>query len=223
MEFNLSNWLEEINEKLKSTFGDRLLLTGIQGSYRRGDASKDSDVDLVVVLDELAIDDLKKYEQIVQNMPFSEKACGFVGGKEELLNWTKSELFQFINDTKILYGSFEGLVPVVEKSDIEGAVKGGACTIYHAACHSFLHSTDKKLSLSELYKGTFFIMQALYFLQSGEYVSYKNELVEKLEGLNKEILEICLNKAGISGFDKAKTEAAYEKLILWSSALIKKQ
>lgn len=42
MEFNLSNWLEEINEKLKSTFGDRLLLTGVQGSYRRGDASKDS-------------------------------------------------------------------------------------------------------------------------------------------------------------------------------------
>lgn len=217
MEFNLETWLEEISNKVKYEFDKRLLLIGIQGSFRRGDATETSDVDLVVILDELSIDDLKKYERIVKNMPFSKKACGFFGGKEELLNWAKSELFQFVNDTKILYGSFDGLVPPIEKPDIEAAVKNGACTLYHAACHSFIHSEDKNMSLSELYKGTFFILQAIYYLQSGEYVSSKNELVQKLEGLNKEILELCINKANIPGFSEEKTEAAYKKLIKWSS------
>lgn len=62
-------------------------------------------------------------------------------------------------------------------------------------------------SLRLLYKGTFFVLQASHFLKSSRYVFTKKELVEKLEGLDKEILEISMNKENID------EKEAYEKLI----------
>ena len=54
MDFNVDEWCAEFLRKLEDAFGGGLVFVGLQGSRGRGEASEESDVDLVVVLKELA-------------------------------------------------------------------------------------------------------------------------------------------------------------------------
>ena len=80
-------------------FGERIRFLGIQGSYGRGEATAESDIDVVLLLDGLQLEDLQAYDEAVSALPMREKLCGFVGGWEELIHWDKADLFQFIQDT----------------------------------------------------------------------------------------------------------------------------
>ena len=51
--FNIDEWLNIILDKLKYTFKERLIFAGLQGSYSRGEATDKSDIDLVIILDEI--------------------------------------------------------------------------------------------------------------------------------------------------------------------------
>ena len=64
MDFNIDIWLFEIIEKLKDEFQNNLLFVGLQGSYGRNEATEESDIDLVVILNELKFKDLKIYRNI---------------------------------------------------------------------------------------------------------------------------------------------------------------
>ncbi|WP_343253381.1 nucleotidyltransferase domain-containing protein, partial [Ligaoa zhengdingensis] len=81
---NYDLWIKEIMGKIMNCFGSRVHFVGIQGSYRRGEATEQSDIDLVFILDSLGMEDLAEYRAIVQSMPHAEKACGFVSGRAEL-------------------------------------------------------------------------------------------------------------------------------------------
>ena len=82
MSFDINVWLNEIIDKVKAAFGERLLFIGLQGSYNRCEATSDSDIDLVVIIDELTFNDIKIYKKIVAEMPYSNKACGFLHTQE---------------------------------------------------------------------------------------------------------------------------------------------
>ncbi len=43
-------WLENFVEEIKKGFGERIEFIGLQGSHGRGEASKESDIDVVVIL-----------------------------------------------------------------------------------------------------------------------------------------------------------------------------
>ena len=138
MDFDVNTWTDELKQKILNEFGTRVIFVGFQGSYQRNEATPESDVDMVVILDKVEIEDLKAYRQIVRSMPHKEKACGFISGKKEIQNWSKSDLFQFLYDTKQLYGSLNDIVAYPSADDIKLAVKIGAQNLYHAACHSFV-------------------------------------------------------------------------------------
>ena len=219
--FCVDVWLEIICKKIKEKFNQRVLFIGYQGSYRRGEASDTSDIDMVVILDKVDIEDLKKYKEIVSSMDNSDKACGFIGGAQELKNWSRAEVFQLYNDTKALYGNLDDIVQKPDKKDAAQAVYIGAQGVYHAACHSFLYSDDLKRSLYELYKQLFFILQAKYFIESGEYILSKKELFQKLSGVEKKMTGICLNRDEIFNFDAKDVESAYCMLIEFCSQQIR--
>ena len=61
---------------LRDTFADRLLYVGLQGSYSRGEADENSDIDLMVVLDELTAGDLEVYRGLLAQLGEAEKSCG---------------------------------------------------------------------------------------------------------------------------------------------------
>jgi len=209
--FDVRAWLEEISGKVRECFGGRVVFIGFQGSYRRGEATVASDVDLVVILDELRIEDLEAYRKIVRSMPNPEKACGFISGRKEIQNWSKSDLFQFYFETEALEGSLNDIIARPAEDDIRRAVKSNSEALYHAACHSFVFDNDVRESLAALYKMTFFILQARYYLENGVYVSTKKELLPLLSGKDAEILEICINK----DFDRTDVRGLYGKLIDW--------
>jgi len=56
---SIDHWMTDLTAKLKEAFSDRLLFVGLQGSYRRGEANENSDIDAVVILDVLSMDALK--------------------------------------------------------------------------------------------------------------------------------------------------------------------
>ena len=209
--FNLKDWLAEIVGKIRGRFGKRVVFIGLQGSYKRGEATDTSDVDLVVILDELRIEDLKAYREIVRSMPDYEKACGFISGRAELQNWSKSDLFQFYFETESLYGDLTELIAPPEKDDIRRTVKLSAEALYHAACHSFVFDENPAETLSSLYKMTFFILQAEYYLKNNVYISTKKELLTSLTGADYEILQTCINMNLVeNGIDEM-----YERLLNW--------
>lgn len=220
--FDINIWIDEIASKIKNTFGDNLLFLGYQGSYRRGEATNNSDIDIVIILAKLGIKELKEYKKIINSMPQSEKACGFISSKEELKNWLGCELFQLYNDTKAVYGDMKDLIPEITADDAKFAAKIGAQNVYHMACHSYLYNDDPKAVLKDLYKSIAFVLQAEYFVQSGEYVLTKKELYTKLPAAEKEIMEPALNRNIIDDFTQEQIEASYAELIEFCSKIIKR-
>lgn len=219
--FDINDWTNIICEKIKSVFKERVLFIGFQGSYRRGEASETSDIDMVVILDKVDIEDLIKYKKIVSSMENSDKACGFIGDLKTLKNWNRAEIFQLYNDTKALYGNLADFVEIPDKKDAQQAVYMGVQSLYHAACHSFLYSKDLKRSLYELYKQLFFILQARYFVETGEYILSKQELEDKLCGAEKRLMKICLDREKIFNYSEKDTESAYNMLMEFCSRQIK--
>lgn len=55
---DIGAWMERAIGALKAEFGDRLLVVGLQGSMRRGEAAPTSDIDILIVLETLSANDL---------------------------------------------------------------------------------------------------------------------------------------------------------------------
>ena len=85
--FHPQTYLPALITQLRRSFGPRLRYVGLQGSYLRGEATEDSDLDVMVVLDRLAPADLDRYRAILAALPQPEKACGFLCGTEDLARW----------------------------------------------------------------------------------------------------------------------------------------
>ena len=217
MDLYINNWLNTALEKLQEKFAENLLFVGLQGSHNRGEATETSDIDLVVILEKLTFNDLKAYRLIIDNMPSKEKACGFISGKDELQNWSKTDMFQFYYDTKSLYGKLEDIIQPPSLDEIKQSIKISSENLYHATVHSFVHSNDYVEDLQNLYKMTFFILQAKYFVQTNNYIQTKKQLVEQLNETEKEILNICINKENILNYSQSEIETLYCKLVEWCS------
>ncbi len=217
MTININAWLNLAIEKLQKTFNEKLLFIGLQGSYNRGEATSESDIDLVVILDKMNFQDLKEYRRIINEMPNKELACGFISGKKELQNWSKADLFQFFYDTKSLVGNIEDIIQSPTIEDIKKLIKTSSETLYHSAVHSFVHSNNYAEDLQNIYKMTFFILQAKYFVENNIYIKTKNELIKCLQGIDREILNICINRKQLEFTNKNELEILYKKLIDWVS------
>ena len=98
MKIHIEEWMKKLSEKLEGEFKQNLLFLGLQGSYRRGEATGESDIDVVVVLKHLNLSELKRYRTLIQSMPNAEKTCGFICGKGELQSWPHYDLFQLCHD-----------------------------------------------------------------------------------------------------------------------------
>ena len=116
-------WAKMLAEKALARFGARVWFMGLQGSVRRGAATESSDIDFVLILDRLDTADLSAYRELVRSMPDSEKACGFVSGRKELLAWPRADLFQFYHDTEALYGSLSEVGALLCPRDARAALE----------------------------------------------------------------------------------------------------
>ena len=173
---DITTWMQKFLHSLNETFANRVWFVGLQGSYGRGEARDTSDIDIVVILDELTALDIQKYNTMLDTLPNRELICGFVSGKDELLHWEPSDLFQFYYDTTPIKGSLDELLTVIDEAAVGRAIKIGACNIYHGCVHNMLHEKSDDI-LHGLYKSASFVVQAIIFKQTGKYIKHQKELL----------------------------------------------
>jgi hypothetical protein len=201
---------------LEEHFGDRVWFVGLQGSYGRGEASETSDIDVVVILDELTAQDIQAYNAMLDTLPNRELICGFVSGKKELLNWEPSDLFQFYHDTTPIKGSLDELLVLIDDVAIERAIKIGMCNIYHGCVHNMLHEKSDEI-LKGLYKAASFVVQAICFQETGCYIKSQKALLEKVSDDERSIVE---NFLSLKNSDKVDFEEMSTTLFAWSKKWI---
>ena len=199
---DITAWMQSFLNILNETFRDRVWFVGLQGSYGRGEARDTSDIDVVVILDSLSASDIQKYNTMLDTLPHRELICGFLSGKEEIMNWEPSDLFQFCHDTTAIKGSLDEVLAVVDESAVSRAIKIGACNIYHGCVHNMLHEKSEDV-LEGLYKSASFVVQAIAFRQSGSYSRHQKELLQVVSSEERAILETFIRwkHGGMVDFD----------------------
>ena len=173
---DVNAWMQNFLQTLNDTFANSVWFVGLQGSYGRGEATEMSDIDIVVILDELSAMDIQAYNDMLNTLSHRELLCGFLSGKKEIMNWEPSDLFQFCNDTTPIKGSLDEVMAVVDESAVNRAIKIGACNIYHGCVHNILHEKSEDI-LRGLYKSASFVVQAIVFQQTGNYIKHQDELL----------------------------------------------
>lgn len=198
---DISSYMNLFTSALTRTFTGRVWFVGLQGSYARGEATESSDIDVVVILDELTAADLAAYRQMLDALPHRELICGFVSGKNEILSWEPSDLFQFYYDTTPILGSLDALLGLIDDAAIDRAIRIGACNIYHGCAHNMLHARDD--ALRGLYKSASFVVQAIAYRQTGRYVRSQTELLCAVEPEEQGIINtfLHLKRGGEVDFD----------------------
>ena len=189
---NITTWMQSFLQTLNETFGERVWFVGLQGSYGRGEARDTSDIDIVVILDELSAADIPVYNAMLDTLPHRELICGFLSGKDELLKWEPSDLFQFCHDTTPIRGSIDEVMALIDESAINRAIKIGACNIYHGCVHNMLHEKSEDI-LRDMYKSASFVVQAITFMQTGKYVKNQKELLSVASPDEQAIVSTFLN------------------------------
>lgn len=153
-------------------------------------------------------------------MSHRDKICGFVSGKDEIINWEKSDLFQFYNDTIAVYKELDFLAPLIKKENVKQAVLIGTCNIYRACCHNIIHEKDDEI-LKALYKQATFVLQAKYFFETDNYIAKKSELIDKLSDTDKQILRLSLDIKSKGNLSNDDFESYSNELFVWSGKLMK--
>ena len=209
---DITVWMKNFLKSLNETFANRVWFVGLQGSYGRGEATETSDIDIVVILDELSSMDIQTYNDMLDTLSHRELICGFLSGKKEIMNWEPSELFQFCNDTIPIKGNLNEVIAVLDESAVNRAIKIGACNIFHGCVHNMLYEKNEDI-LRGLYKSASFVVQAIVFKKTGNYVCHQKELLKVVSSDERAILEtfLRLKNSGTVEFNLMS-----EALFTWS-------
>ena len=209
--FNLETYIQNLISECKTAFNTRLLYMGLQGSYLRDEAHENSDIDIMVIIDNFTVTDMQTYRKILQKIGWFEKSCGFICGKTEILNWNPMEVCQLKFTTKDILGTLIDYLPPATRQDEINYVKISLGNLYHELCHRFIHADREKnnAKFRGTCKGFFFLIQNLYYLESGNFILSKKELKEKVAAADRRILEFS-DLPDDYNFDEA-----FSELISW--------
>ena len=213
---DIAAWMQNFLQTLNETFANRVWFVGLQGSYGRGEATETSDIDIVVILDELSSMDIQIYNTMLDTLAHRELICGFISGTNEIMNWEPSDLFQFCYDTTPIKGSLDKVLALIDEYAVNRAIKIGACNIFHGCVHNMLHEKSEDI-LRGLYKSASFVVQAIAFKQTGNYISHQKELLQVVSSDERVIIETFLNLKNVGTVD---FNLISETLFAWSKKWI---
>lgn len=208
---DISTWTDQFLQALQHNFKDRVWFVGLQGSYGRGEATETSDIDMVVILDEVNAADLTAYHTMLDQLPYRELLCGFLSGKQEILNWDAADLFQLYHDTTPIVGSLDEVLERIDGAAVNRAIKLGVCNLYHGCVHNILYDHSEDI-LKGLYKGASFVAQAIVFQETGRYFRHQTDLRQAVSPEERSILDTFLHLKNGGAVDFANMS---ETLFTW--------
>lgn len=207
-------YLNRLIDGLTHTFGDRLLYVGLQGSYLRGEATETSDIDVMVIFDEIDASTLDTYRELLIAVGDYDRSCGFVCSRADMAAWNTPEVCHLLHTTRDLYGRLVDFVPAYSREDVIQYVKVSVGNLYHELCHRYIHASREtnQSHLPMTCKAVFFILQNVHYLKTGSFVATKKELLEALEGDDREILALSLR---LSEGESPDFDNAFAELLRW--------
>lgn len=208
---DISTWTDQFLQALQHNFKDRVWFVGLQGSYGRGEATETSDIDMVVILDEVNAADLAAYHTMLDQLPYRELLCGFLSGKQEILNWDAADLFQLYHDTTPIVGSLDEVLERIDGAAVNRAIKLGVCNLHHGCVHNILYDHSEDI-LKGLYKGASFVVQAIVFQETGRYYRHQTDLRQAVPPKERSILDTFLHLKNGGAVDFANMS---ETLFTW--------
>ena len=213
--FDLDSYLNDLISSCRTAFGDRLLYVGLQGSYLRGEAHENSDIDVMLILDRFSVQDMDRYREILKRIGFYERSCGFICGRDELLRWNPLEVCQLKHTTKDLLGVLTEYLPPATRENEVNYVKLSLGNLYHELCHRYIHRDRERniAAFRRTCKGVFFLMQNLHYLESGRFVLTKKDLKEAVSAKDRRVLKLAELPDGFD-FDQA-----FSVLFAWCQAV----
>lgn len=213
-------WMQGYLRAVQEAFGERVRFVGLQGSRARGEARPGSDIDVVLLLDELSWQDVLTYRRAIEELPLRELVCGFVSGVEELAAWDAGELVFFYHDTVPVFGSLEFVRSLFGPQDVLRAVRQGACGVCHAVVHNGAHARSAD-ALREICKSAVFVLHAACFARTGQWALHPGDLEKVLQGDELEVF--CAARAFLKA--PCQTEQAFdglsERLLHWAQGVVK--
>ena len=213
---DITAWMKKFLKSLNETFANRVWFVGLQGSYGRGEATETSDIDVVVILDELSAMDIQTYNDMMDTLSHRDLICGFLSGKSEVLNWEPSDMLQFCHDTTPIQGSLDEVMAVIDESVVNRAIKIGICNIFHGCVHNMLYEKSEDV-LRGLYKSASFVVQAIVFKQTGNYIIHQKDLLQVVSFDERVIVETFLN---LKNGGTVEFNLMSETLFAWSKKWI---
>lgn len=183
------DFVQEFLYALDKTFGDRVWFCGLQGSRARGDNREDSDVDMVVILDDLTADDIAVYSDMVRRLAEPELACGFLGGRAELENWDPADLLHLCCDTRPLRGSLVSVRERISRRALVQSAWSSGCAIYHGCVHNMLYEMSTGI-LRQLLKNAKFVIQTQICADTGQFPAGSEEMHALADAGQRSVLEL---------------------------------
>lgn len=219
----IDQWITVLLDKLKMGFGKRLKLVVLVGSQAREDANPKSDIDFNVVLDEVTLEDIAQYRDIVESQPHKQLACGFLGGMSEMALWPRYDLVSFHYGSRVLHGSLLEVIGQVTEKDVYDNALITLTTINHGIRHGIIYGSNRVLTAHKaygLYKAAFFVIQYWYVLKFGEYIGKKGILLKKsLNNEDRAILDTLEHWDDYQEQRELKPMQTLEILERWSSTM----
>lgn len=215
----IEEYIDGLTDILADAFGERLVYIGLQGSYLRNEATENSDIDIMAVIDDISVEDLDTYQQALVSIGNFDKSCGFICGRADLSHWNPLELCHLLNTTKDYYGELKNLVPAYTMEDERNYVKFSLNNLYHEICHRYIHA-DREHNISRLpvtCKSVFYIVQHLHYLRTGNFVPTKRELLECVQDEDKAVLELSVSLRNDDGYD---FDRAFSLLFRWCQSAL---
>ena len=215
----IEEYIDGLTDILADAFGERLVYIGLQGSYLRNEATENSDIDIMAVIDDISVEDLDTYRQALVSIGNFDKSCGFICGRADLSHWNPLELCHLLNTTKDYYGELKNLVPAYTMEDERNYVKFSLNNLYHEICHRYIHA-DREHNISRLpvtCKSVFYIVQHLHYLRTGNFVPKKRELLECVQDEDKAVLELSISLRNDDGYD---FDRAFSLLFRWCQSAL---
>ena len=128
--------------------------------------------------------------------------------------WNTPEVCHLLHTTRDLYGRLADFVPAYTREDVIQYVKVSVGNLYHELCHRYIHASREtnQSHLPMTCKAVFFILQNVHYLKTGSFVATKKELLEALEGDDREILALSLR---LSEGESPDFDNAFAGLLRW--------
>jgi hypothetical protein len=177
----VDQWLAEFVQRLRDAFGERLVFVGHHGSWARGEASPDSDIDTMVVVDHIGPEDLAAYRAVVDAMPDGGRlASGLFNSVAELRARAPSELTEYFYGCRVLHGRIDGVVRKPSAEDLLADVRFKALTNLMHARHYLLYPHELSLKVHGLrysFKECFYALQEWELAREGTWYDRKDDLL----------------------------------------------